>query len=312
MISGVCLSHAVLISELVSFAALSSDDILWTTSSLYWISGLSSLLLSTFYGATRIITAESISCEKYLSIMEKYKATFVLFGCSRIGPTLKCEAIDRTNFEHVRVLVLGGANIPSYIIEKFDSLLPNGHAHNAYGFTELGGIFTLDYQNFSGFNTNGHLFSGYTFKIVDDNGQRLGVKEDGEICVKHLFKFLGYYRDEALTGQVVDDEGFFHSGDIGHFNENGALCVVGRKKDLIGYPCYISPHEIEQVLIKRPEIQTVCVVGVSNRVGYEIPAALIVRTEHSKLTEQDVWKAVAGEFTFLKLMNQQMDLIQNY
>lgn len=294
---GVCLSHAALVSSMESFDVLTSDDISFNTSSIYWISGLGNLLVGTFYGATRIITAAPVSTEKYLSIIENYKVTSVIFGSARLSSTLKNEAFLKTNFESLKHIFLGGAVVPLFASSKFNSQLPNGNANNCYGCTEFGGIFTIDFPKFSQTDTVGRLPSGYAFKIIDDDGNRRGIEEDGEICTKCPFKFLGYYKDESLTEKTMDNEGFFHTGDIGRVDKNGNLYIVGRKKDLMSYPCYISPHEIEELLIKSPDIEIVCVVPVQCEVGNEFPAAVIVLTENSKITEDDVFKIVAGDFS---------------
>lgn len=171
--------------------------------------------------------------------------------------------------------------------------------NNVYGCTELGGTFATDCPNIDGIDTVGRLLSGYTVKIIDDDGHRYGIGTDGEICVKGPFKFLGYYQDDALTEQVVDNEGFFHTGDIGHFDKDGNLCLVGRKKDILGAPCRISPHEIEEFVIKSPEVKMVCVVGVYQEVGHEVPAAMIVREEISDIAEEDIVNMVEGILSIL-------------
>lgn len=290
---GVCLSHAALISAIASYDAVTSDDIYFNAVQLHWISGLSTLLVGTFNGATRIITAEPLSCEKYLSLLEKHKVTNVFFGFSHLNQTI--EAISKKPIDSVKHMVLAGTKIPFFMKENLNSVLPNGSANIAYGCTELGGVVTYDLPDFSGNDSVGRLLSAFSIKITDDEGARCGIETSGEICMKGSTKFLGYYGERALTERTIDNEGFFHTGDIGRFDKDGNLYVIGRKIDLLGYPSYISPHEIEEVLIKSLDIESVCVVGITFELGHEVPAAVVVRSKRSaSVTENDVFNVVAG------------------
>jgi 4-coumarate--CoA ligase len=72
-------------------------------------------------------------------------------------------------------------------------------------------------------------------KIIDNDGNRLGVNETGEIWSKSYYPFLGYANNETETAEAMDNTGFIRSGDLGYFNEDGFLCLVDRKKDIMNY-----------------------------------------------------------------------------
>lgn len=132
-------------------------------------------------------------------------------------------------------------------------------------------------------------------KIVNDNGERCGVNVDGEICMKLNYKFLGYYGNQEATDVFFDTESFIKMGDIGHYDEDGDLFVVDRKKELSKYCNFqISPSEIDAFLTESSDIKSACVVGISDAVATDLPAAVIVRADGSKIIENDVYNMVAG------------------
>lgn len=163
------------------------------------------------------------------------------------------------------------------------------------GLTELGTV-SIDFPKFSGTQTVGRLTNGVAVKIIDQTGKRCGSNVHGEICVKPRFKFLGYYKNPKLTAETIDDEGFFKTGDIGYFDNDKLLYIVDRKKNIIaGRYDWIIPSEIEEVLLKSPDIRDVCIVGVPTVPAFDVPAAVVVRSKGSKINEEEICKMVVGK-----------------
>lgn len=195
----------------------------------------------------------------------------------------------------MRHYLCGGSKAPLEIIKKVNEYLPNGEVNIGYGLSELGGVISVDIP-FSGRDTVGKLFAGSQVKIIDDNGNRCGINENGEICIKQLYKSLGYYGNEEATKQLIDDEGFIRTADIGYFDEDGYLYIVDRKKDLLKYCSFqISPAELESYLIKFNGIKTVCIVGVNDQTSGDLPAAVIVKNDREDITKEEIDKQVSGK-----------------
>lgn len=207
----------------------------------------------------------------------------------------KSGLLPKANLSSVKTLISTGFKIPFSVLDEVNKHLPNGSVSNAYGLTELGDSITIDYPHFSGNDTVGRFVNGYSVKIVNDEGERCGTGVNGEICIKGRVKFLGYYKNQQLTDEAVDSEGFFRTGDIGYIDEKGYLYIADRKKNTIFYYVHqIFPSEIEEVLLKSLEIKNVCVVGVPLETIIELPAAVIVRAKGSKMSEKDVCQIVSG------------------
>lgn len=208
--------------------------------------------------------------------------------------TAKSKQVNKTDLSHLRHFLSGGSKAPLDVCKKMNEHLPNGEVNIGYGLSETGGIASIDWP-FSGLNTIGKLFCGTQVKIVDENGNRLGISEDGEICLKQMYKFLGYYNNEEATRELFDYEGFLRTGDIGHFDENGYLYIVDRKKEFLRYCGFqIAPAELESYLIKFSGIKSVCVVGVYEQNSGDLPAAVIVKSEGEDTTKEEIDKIVCG------------------
>ncbi|XP_031635430.1 probable 4-coumarate--CoA ligase 2 [Contarinia nasturtii] len=118
---------------------------------------------------------------------------------------------------------------------------------------------------------------------------------DGETCTRTKYKLIEYLSDPKATAAAVDNEGFFLTGDIGHFDQNGTLHITDRKKDvfkIFHFEAPFAPSEMESYLITLPDIQEVCIVGITTGIDEELPAAVIVRNSNSSLSERDFFELV--------------------
>ncbi|XP_031623989.1 probable 4-coumarate--CoA ligase 1 [Contarinia nasturtii] len=292
---GVCLSHAALLDGITQIDELSSTGVLLAFSSLYWISGWFILIGGMINGSTRIITTESFTPELHLQFIEKYRVTFILSVSHQMALLLKCDRIDHTDLSSLKLQMVGGAKCSFNIHREINAKLPNGKVVSGYGMSEASSAISM---NLGDNDSVGQLLGSFIVKIVDENGNRCGIGENGEICFKTNYKFLGYFGNQKATDEVFDDEGFFLTGDIGHFDEDGNLYFIDRIKELIKYCNFqISPSQIETFLIELPDIKGACIIGIPGEVASnDLPAAYIVRNEASNITEKDIFNLVADHF----------------
>ena len=117
---------------------------------------------------------------------------------------------------------------------------------------------------------------GVEVRITDANGRSCGTGEDGEILARTKSSTAGYADDRADAGSPVDDDGWLHTGDLGHLDEDGYLYVTGRLKSIIicgGFN--VIPEELETCLEDDPDVRGAAVVAVADdRLG-EIPVAVV-------------------------------------
>lgn len=241
--------------------------------------------MGTICGGTRIITREEFTPEMQLRIIEEYNATIVENQSFYILEMLKSGLLPKANLTSVKSLFAGGFKVPDSIMNEFNQYLPNGSVCNAYGITEIG------------YNTGkgGRITNGFSVKVVDEQNNLCDVDVDGEICIKGRSKFLGYCKNQQLTNDAFDYEGYFKSGDIGRVDKDGYLYIVDRKKNVISYHNdWVFPADVEEVILKSKHVKFVCVVGVPYDEILELPAAVVVLSNGTKITEQEICKMVEG------------------
>jgi long-chain acyl-CoA synthetase len=151
----------------------------------------------------------------------------------------------------LRVANAGGAPLSRDIAEFFhalDILILEG-----YGLSEVTTAATVNRKNDFKFGTVGKPLPGVEIRLA----------EDGEILLRSNTVFAGYYRDESATSEVLDDEGFVHTGDVGHFDEDGFLVITDRKKDIIvtAGGKNVAPQNLENELKSHRVVSQAIVVG---------------------------------------------------
>lgn len=148
-----------------------------------------------------------------------------------------------------------------------------------YGATDGGIPFmtNIDQPDEGRRSTVGRLLAGEEVKFVDANGFTVPEGEPGEICWRGANKTYGYLNQPDYDALVWDDEGWFHSGDLGQFDPDGNLHIVGRSKDMIlRGGTNIFPKEVEELLLTHPVIAAVAVVGVPDaRLGEKACAVVV-------------------------------------
>lgn len=289
-VKGVGLSHRALIDAtcLRSF----SPHVILSFSTLYWGSGLVTLLLCALTGGTRVMTNQPFTPELFLEIIEKHKVSFIIAGPSALAMTLYSDKISTANLSSIKMISVGGSAISDQIMKDFRKHLEKTAMLSiSYGMTEICQTIAKGLGNNSG--AIGMLAPNSKVKIIDEDENLLGVGKQGEVCLRSKNKWPGYYNNAEATALIYKD-GWIHSGDIGFFNEEGILHIIDRKKDILKYQNYqVYPTEIEMVINKMPDVVEVCVCGLDDIVSRDLPAAAIVKKQKSSLTTEEVEKFVA-------------------
>ena len=139
-------------------------------------------------------------------------------------------------------------------------------------------------------STVGREYEFTEVKVLNpENGEECPVGVQGEICCCGYYVMKGYYNNPEATAQVIDKNGFMHSGDLGIKDANGNYRITGRIKDMIirgGEN--ISPKEVEDYLYKIPEVKDVQVVAVTSPKYGEDVGAFIILKDDCELTPEDV------------------------
>ncbi|XP_055313634.1 probable 4-coumarate--CoA ligase 3 [Sitodiplosis mosellana] len=294
-LEGICLSHALLLDKSTRLTSTAAGDVLFAFSSIYWLSGIANILKATYFGATRIITTKPFSAEYLLRLIEKYKITHIFASLHQINLALTFENIKSVDLSSVKSVALNSQKVPRPEYASIRQYFKNAVPYNMFGLSELGGAISVSRGFQLSLDGTGKLVNGIKVKIVDEYRNRLGVGERGQICVHCAYYFNGYYGKEGKNS-IVDEENFLKTGDIGYFDADGYLHVLGREIDMIKYQNFqVSPKEIESVLNQNPAIKSSCVVGVASS-DVTLVTALIVRYKDLTISENEVHSLVADKF----------------
>lgn len=226
--------------------------------------GLASMFLgSALYGATNYLVprfdpseALRLLREEELTVFQGVPAMFarLIEHARQTGRPIEAPAL--------RYASAGGSPLDLALKTRVEAAL-GVSLHNGYGMTELSPTVSqtrMDAPRRD--DATGPLLPGIEARTVDGEGAPLPTGEIGTLQVRGPTVMLGYYRNKELTDRVKSADGWFDTGDLARFGEDGALYIVGRAKDLIirsGFNVY--PEEIEGVIAGHPDVTLVAVVG---------------------------------------------------
>ena len=149
--------------------------------------------------------------------------------------------------------------------------------------------------------TAGLARTGMDVGIRDEQGNRLGPNEPGEICVRGPAVLKGYFENPEADAKVFKD-GWFHTGDLGYVDEQGFVFLTGRASDMyISGGTNIYPREIEEVLVTHPAISEAAVLGVPDPKWGESGVAIVVNTAGQSVTADELAAFLDGRIARYKL-----------
>lgn len=271
-----------------------SFDVYFGYTSLDLASGVRALICGTLNGSTQIVNVGTFSPERFFHIVEKFKVTLVKANARMANELLHHPGIDSADLSSVKMYICGGSKLTFHTIHTLEKYLRNGKFVQNYGLNETVGSIVLNLKHTHN-DCVGQLISGCNVKIINDQGERLGVNEIGELCLKLPHPFLGYLNNVPDINSCIDKEGFLKSGDLARFDENGDLFVVDRKNELFECRnCLVIPTEIEAILNKIDGVKESCVVPIPDKTGMSVPVALIIKTNNSSCTERSIYDAVSS------------------
>ena len=128
---------------------------------------------------------------------------------------VKSPAFQSADLSHVKTLFTSGGITSPATMEKLTKHLPNAAICVVYAMTEGGNAVSIAVNG----KSHGKLFYNVTVKILDDEGNKQGLNEAGEIWVKFLFPVIGYFNNPKSNENIIDADGFYATGDIGYFDK---------------------------------------------------------------------------------------------
>ena len=292
---GVMLTHRNLYINaygLIAHLRLSHDDIeLWTLP-MFHCNGWGAVYALTGLGGTHVVL-RAIDATQIFRLIETEKVTFACMAPTVLRTILDYENKDAHQIDTKPRFTVAGAPPPAAFIERLEQEL-GWHFIQIYGLTETAPLLTISTpdhaiakDDYARRSRAGVPALGVTLKVVDDNDQEVPRDNEtvGEVCARSNVVFKGYWDQEEETRKAIFD-GYFHTGDLGVWDELGNIHIVDRKKDvIISGGENISSPDIEGVLYEHPAVMECAVIGVPHERWGETPKALVVLRDGETVDE---------------------------
>ena len=213
----------------------------------------------------------------FVALVEEHRVQTAALVPSMISMLLT-QPLEEHDLSCLERVASGGAPLAPEVALELERRIPGVEVSEGYGCTESSALISAQPPDGRRLGSVGKPVPGVEVRIVGPDGAGLAAGEDGEICVRGPVVMSGYWNAPEATADTLRD-GWLHTGDVGHLDDDGYLWVVDRIKDLIirnGFNVY--PRDVEDVLLAHPEITGAAVVGRPDpRTGEEVVAFVSVR-----------------------------------
>ena len=210
------------------------------------------------------------------------------------------ERFRSITFENLKLTMSGGMALTEAAAERWADVT-GCHVYEGYGLTETSPTATTNPGNGRQLGTIGIPVPQTYVKTVSESGETLGFDEAGELCIKGPQVMQGYWQRPEATAEVLDQEGWFATGDVAVIQPDGYVKIVDRIKDMIivsGFNVY--PNELEDVCAKHPGVLECAAVGIESEATGEGIRMYVVKSDPT-LTEDAVIAHMRNQVTAYKV-----------
>jgi non-ribosomal peptide synthetase component E (peptide arylation enzyme) len=267
----------LLAKELARTFKLTSDDVVAAVTPLTAGPAQIALIAAPLVGAKSIIMDRFVA-EEFFKLVQEERVTVAAVVPAILEMILRDPDLDKYDLSSLRALNCSGAPMAPKLAEEIEEKT-GAVVFQRFGIQDIGSLTstTVDDPKEARHRTLGRPHRGSEIRIVDEDGNNVPTGETGEIILRGALAVSGYFKDPERTWQTWDKNGWARTGDLGRFDEQGNLMIVGRIKDIIirgGQN--IDAAEVEAVLRTHPKVSEVAVVAMPDPVLGEKACAYII------------------------------------
>lgn len=269
---------------------LTEEDIMFMPAPLNHATGFHHGIVAPMLLGAKVILQQKYRCREAIDLMNREKCTYSMGATPFIYDILREMETNGGELPYLKFYLCGGAPVPGYMVQKawsFGILLCE-----VYGSTEsVPHVFVRPNEALAlNGTTSGRTMEGIEVRVVDDEGHDVPPGTPGEEISRGPNVFVGYLKDRSITDSALDDDGWFHSGDICVQDENGNIHIIGRKKDMIVRGGEnLNSNEINDRLEGCPGMGDHTVIGMpDSRMGEKICAFAVPLKGHEDLKLEDI------------------------
>lgn len=289
---GIMLSHYACVvnaCQVVAWGHLDKAARLLAVLPLFHGFGMSVTMNAPVLGGAEIVLLPRFNARDVVRTIAKRRPTFLIGVPTMFVALSNLKGIERWNLQSLDGIFVGAAPLTQAVKEGFEART-GARMIEGYGLTEV--VTACTANPYRGVHKLGSV--GIPFPDVDariaaiDDGRELGPGEDGEILLRTPSMMLGYFNAPEETRRAIVD-GWLHTGDIGHRDEDGYLYITDRKKDLIIVGGFnVFPREIDEVIHKHPKVREGIAVGLPDEYAGEKIRAYVVLRDGETATEAEL------------------------
>jgi len=288
---GVLLTYGNLQSDLdaaIEYAQLQHRHVFLGIIPLFHTFGVTAMLLAPIQLGATVIYIARFSPVATLKAIREHKASIIFGTPSMFATIARLKDAKPEDFSHIYAIITGGEPCPQALRDVFMQRF-NIPLYEGYGLTETSPVVSLNTPQRSRAGSVGGLVPGAEVRIVDDNDKPLPSGQIGEIWLKGPMIMKGYHNLPEETAAVLTPDRHFKTGDLGRVDPDGFLYITGRKKEMIivaGEKAY--PREIEDTLLKHPNVQEAAAVGKKDPGRGEAVVAFVIPKEGQTLQPDEL------------------------
>ena len=275
----------------LEFGSAEPDEVNLLAAPPFHVAGVAGLL-SAVYTGRRVAALPRFTAEAWVEGAWRERATHVFLVPTMLARIVAVlDADPSLAAPPLRHLAYGGARMPLPVLERALELFPDTNFVNAYGLTESSSTVSIlgpaDHRRGDRklLTSAGRPLPGVEVQVIDELGAPVAAGEPGEICLRGD-QVSGAYLE---AGSKLDADGWLHTGDRGSVDAEGYLYVTGRADDMIiSGGENIAPAEVEDALLRHPDVTAAAVVGLGDDEWGERVAAMVVPRAGSALAEGDL------------------------
>lgn len=274
------------------------------------------------YSGACLVMQETFNAKNAVEIVDKERITLLGQVPAMYMLEFREPAFAKARWDSVKTFVWGGSAASREMLKNLDALRQRTGARlvTGYGATEVGGFVTISKPSDSLDTLHkcvGTAYSNCEIRIVDGNRKPVKPGKVGELAVRGPVLMKGYLNSPALTAEVLDEEGWYYTKDLGGLDENGVLSLHGRRSEMFKtggenvFPC-----EIENVLESHPAVLFAAVVAVPDEVFDEVSNAHVMIVPGMETTVEELMEWCKSQLSHFKipktiLFHREMPLLPN-
>jgi acyl-CoA synthetase (AMP-forming)/AMP-acid ligase II len=294
---GVMLSHRNLVANLAQCKPVlvsGEGDRLISVLPFFHIYGQVVLMAAALWQGATLVTMPRFDLEDFLRILQEQRITQAFLVPPIVLALAKHPMVDKYDLSSLEFIMSGAAPLDAGL-ERAASGRLDCDVTQGWGLTETSPVLTTNAGAPLGLRPGsvGVPLPNTELRVVDPaTGADLGRNQTGELMARGPQVMKGYLNNPEATADMLDPDGWLHTGDLGHVDDDGYVYVVDRVKELIKYKgLQVAPAELEAVLLAHPAIADAAVVRYPDEEAGEVPKAFVVA--RSPLEAEEVIAFVA-------------------